>query len=137
MLVYCCPTLPDLPSQFLKSQKRDPQAWLHQRNGKGPSAATMATFKAESEGRTVSGTSSLVHDAGQSLGPGGRKLRAVDDGMNLFGEDDEDLAAQKRKAREYGKEGDMDEAVYEEDFADDEEKMDVDNEDEEAKELEV
>ncbi len=50
---------------------------------------------------------------------GGRKLKAVDSGMNLFGEDDEDEGAKRRKQREYGGEGDLDENVYEEDFADD------------------
>ncbi|KAJ7591011.1 transcription initiation factor [Mycena floridula] len=125
-------------SAYTKSQKRDPQLWLHQRNGKGPSAATAAMFKAESEGRSLSGSSSLVHDSGQSLGPGGRKLKTVDSGMtNLFGDDDDDQGAQRRREREYGEEGDLDENVYEEDFADDEEKMNVDdNVDEEAKELE-
>ena len=54
----------------------------------------------------------------------------------LFGDDD-DEDAKKRKAREYGGEGDLDEVVYEGDFADDEEKMEDDAEDEEAKELEA
>ena len=70
------------------SQKRDPHTWLSQRNGKGPSDATAAMFKAESEGRVLSGSSSLVYDV--RTNSGGRKLKAVDSGMDLFGEDDED-----------------------------------------------
>jgi transcription initiation factor TFIIF subunit alpha len=95
-------------------------------------------FKADSEGRALSGGSALVHNAAQSLGPGGRKLRAVDSGRNdLFGDDDEDGDVKRRKDKEFGGEGDLDEIVYEEDFADDEEKMDLDDPDEEAKEIEV
>jgi len=99
-------------------------------------------FKAEAEGgqAIVGGSGSLVHQTQQSLGPGGRKLKTVDSGAdNLFGDDDEnDGGAAKRRAKEYGGEGDMDEVVYEEDFADDEEKMEVeDSNDQEAKELEV
>lgn len=126
--------------QYQKSLKRDPSTWLHQRNGKGPSAATAAMFKAEAEGLTVAGEGSLVHNSQQSLGPGGRRLKAVDSGAdNLFGDDEEeDQDAAKRRAREFGGEGDMDEVVYEEDFADDEEKMEMeDTNDQEAKELEV
>ncbi|GAW05329.1 transcription initiation factor iif subunit alpha [Lentinula edodes] len=124
-------------SAYQKSLKRDPSTWLHQRNGKGPSAATAAMFKAEADGQPQA-NGSLVHQAQQSLGPGGRRLKAVDSGADdLFGEDDEDNGAAKRRAKEFGGEGDMDEMVYEEDFADDEEKMDVeDTNDQEAKELE-
>ncbi|THV08555.1 Rap30/74 interaction domain-containing protein [Dendrothele bispora CBS 962.96] len=133
----------DLPTDSLtveaayqKNQKRDPSTWLQQRNGKGPSAATAAMFKAESEGRTVDlGSGSLVHSSGQSYAAGGRKLKAVDSGADgLFGDDEEEDS--KRKAKEYGGEGDFEEMVYEEEFADDEEQMEVDNDDEEAKELE-
>lgn len=94
-------------------------------------------FKAESEGRDVSGNSSLVYSSGQSLGPGGRKLKTVDSGMDHLFEDDEDGDGARRRKRELGEEGDMDEQVYEADFADDEEKMEVDDNDEEAKEIEV
>lgn len=100
------------------------------------SASTAALFKAEASG-SANG-SSQIH-SGQSLGPGGRKLKTVDSGMDhLFddGEDDGNGMA-KRKRRELGEEGDLDEQVYEEDFADDDEKMEVDEDDEEAKELEV
>lgn len=95
-------------------------------------------FKAEADGQPPA-SGSLVHQTQQSLGPGGRRLKAVDSGADdLFGEDDEDNGAAKRRAKEFGGEGDMDEMVYEEDFADDEEKMDVeDTNDQEAKELEV
>ncbi|KAF5389049.1 hypothetical protein D9757_004890 [Collybiopsis confluens] len=125
-------------SAYQQSLKRDPSSWLHQRNGKGPSAATAAMFKAEADGNAVGSGGSLVYQTQQSLGPGGRRLRAVDSGAdNLFGEDDEESGATKRRVREFGGEGDMDEVAYEEDFADDEEKMDVDDSaDQEAKELE-
>ncbi|KAE9410579.1 Rap30/74 interaction domain-containing protein [Gymnopus androsaceus JB14] len=127
-----------IESAYQESLNRDPSTWLHQRNGKGPSAATAAMFKAETEGQVVTGAGSLVYASQQSLGPGGRRLKAVDSGAdNLFGDDEDDPDAAKRRAREFGGEGDMDEAVYEEDFADDEEKMEVeDTNDQETKELE-
>ncbi|KAF8914601.1 hypothetical protein CPB85DRAFT_1218805 [Mucidula mucida] len=122
-------------SAYQKHQKRDPTVWLHQRTGRGPSEQTAAMFKAEAEGTSVDFGNSLVHTSGESLGPGGRRLKTVDNGMNnLFG-DDED-GDRQRKEKEYGGEGDMEEQVYEEEFADDDEKMQVDNDDEEAKELE-
>lgn len=96
-------------------------------------------FKAEAEGRTITIGNSLVHDSGQSLGPGGRRLRAVDSGVDrLFGDDDEEEGgSQKRRAKELGGEGDMDEQIYEEDFADDDEHAVPEEDDEEAKEAEV
>lgn len=84
---------------------------------------------------------SLVYDiGGRSLGPGGRRLKTVDSGMRgLFEEDDEEgVDNRRRRERDRGGEGDFDEVEYEEEFADDEEKMDVeDTRDEEAKEIEV
>ena len=53
----------------------------------------------------------------------------------LFDED-EDPDSRRRRQKEYGGDGDLDEQVYEEDFADDEERVEDDH-DEEAKELEV
>lgn len=59
----------------------------------------------------------------------------------LFGDDDDDDeeggGRRKRAKREYGAEGDLDELDFEETFADDEEKPDVEAEDEEEKEMEV
>ena len=85
-------------------------------------------------------TASLVYESGQSAGPGGRQLRAVNKG-SLFGDDDDDEEskyANRRRERELGGEGDADELDFEEDFADDDEKYPEDNQDdEEAKELEV
>jgi transcription initiation factor TFIIF subunit alpha len=84
-------------------------------------------FKQEAEGKHPP-------QEGQSLGPGGRKLKTVDSGSNdLFG-DEEDGG---RRDKDLGGEGDMDEQIYEEEFADDEEQMNVDENDEEAKEIEV
>ena len=52
--------------------------------------ATQWTLRQKTEQAAASG-SSLVHNASQSLGPGGRKLRTVDSGPGgLFGDDDED-----------------------------------------------
>lgn len=91
-------------------------------------------FKAEAEGRSLGGLG-----GGQSLGPGGRRLKTVDNGMDHLFDDGEDGdgSMQKRRNRELGEEGDLDEQVYEEDFADDDEKMELDEDDEEAKEIEV
>lgn len=95
-------------------------------------------FKAEAEGKEVTIGTSLVHSSGQSLGPGGRKLKTVDSGMDhLFGDDDEEDGGQRRKEKELGEEGDMEEQTFEEEFADDDEHMAVDDNDEEAKEAEV
>lgn len=122
-----------------QKKNRDPEFWLmRRRNGQAPSAATSAIFKAEAEGRVLTGgSSSLVHGgSGPSLGPGGRKLKAVDkDTDDLFG-DDEDGGPRRRKKEDDG-EGDMDEMLYEEEFADDDEMEAVDEDDEDAKELEV
>lgn len=61
----------------------------------------------------------------------------MDSGTNLFGDDDDDGGG-KRRDKDLGEDGDMDEQVYEEDFADDEEAMNVDETvDEEQKEIEV
>ena len=62
----------------------------------------------------------------------------MDSGSAGLFDDDEDGDVKRRREKEYGAEGDLDEQVYEEDFADDEEHMDVEeNKDEEAKEIEV
>ncbi|KDR83739.1 hypothetical protein GALMADRAFT_236092 [Galerina marginata CBS 339.88] len=122
----------NVESLYNLNQKRDPQQWLATRKGKAPSSATAAMFKAEAEGRNAASGS------GQSLAPGGRKLKTVDSGMDhLFDDgDDGDDSLQRRRKRELGEEGDLDEQVYEDDFADDDEKMEVDEEDEDVKELE-
>ncbi|KAG6817409.1 hypothetical protein H0H87_009054 [Tephrocybe sp. NHM501043] len=126
----------NVESMFTQRQKRgDTGAWIASRGGgRTISAATAAMFKAEAEGR--SNTGGLVHSSGQSLGPGGRKLKTVDSGMNGLFDDDDDADAKRRREKEMGGEGDMDEQVYEEDFADDEEHIEADADDEEAKELE-
>ncbi|KAF8639943.1 hypothetical protein AX17_001193 [Amanita inopinata Kibby_2008] len=126
----------EVESLYSFTQKRDPHAWLAGRNGRGPSAATAAMFKAEAEGGSMPSGSSLVYSSGSSLGPGGRRLKTVDSGMNGLFDDEDDLDARRRREREYGGEGDLDEQVYEEDFADDEERVDADEDDEEAKEVE-
>ncbi|OSD04277.1 hypothetical protein PYCCODRAFT_1451181 [Trametes coccinea BRFM310] len=122
---YHVPNLEEAESLMTKMQKhKDATHW---------------TLRQKTE-QAASG-SSLVYNASQSLGPGGRKLKTVDSGpAELFGgeDDDEEGGDRKRKVkRELGAEGFLDELDFEETFADDEEKMDVDDkEDEEAKELE-
>jgi transcription initiation factor TFIIF subunit alpha len=117
--------------QYNIVQKRDPHTLLASRAGRAPTNSA-PVLKTEAEG-----TPSLVYSSGSSLGPGGRKLKAVDSGMSgLFDDDDEDPDSRRRRQKEYGGEGDLDEQVYEEDFADDEERVEDDH-DEEAKELEV
>jgi transcription initiation factor TFIIF subunit alpha len=120
-----------------QKKNRDPEFWLmRRRNGQAPSAATSAIFKAEAEGRVlIGGSRSLVQHAGQSLGPGGRRLKAVDKNTSDMFEDDED--GPRRRKKEDDGEGDLDEMLFEEEFADDDEMEPVDNDDEEAKELEV
>ena len=69
-------------------KNKDPERWLlRKRNGQGPSEATAAMFKSEREG-SITASGSLEHQSSQSLGPGGRRLRAVDTG-GLFGDDDD------------------------------------------------
>jgi transcription initiation factor TFIIF subunit alpha len=121
-------------------KQKDPELWLmHKRNGQA-SSASIATLR----GQSVSSGTSLVHNnAGPSLGPGGRRLKTVDAGSRgLFEEDDEegvDGEIRRKREREMGQEGDIDEMEYEDDFADDDEKMEPEGalEDEEAKEIEV
>ncbi|OJT03740.1 Transcription initiation factor IIF subunit alpha [Trametes pubescens] len=119
---YHIPNLEEAESLMTKMQKHKDTHW---------------TLRQRTE--QTSGGSSLVHSASTSLGPGGRKLRTVDNGPSeLFGDDDEDGGDSKRKTkRELGAEGDLDELDFEDTFADDEEKMDLDDkEDDETKELE-
>ncbi|EGO01890.1 hypothetical protein SERLA73DRAFT_177477 [Serpula lacrymans var. lacrymans S7.3] len=136
---YHVPNLEEAESIMAKIQKnKDPERWLlHNRNGKAASSATSAIFKAQAEGRVISSGNSLVHTAGQSLGPGNRKLKTVDREVDgLFGDDD-DEGGDRRRKRENDGEGDLDENEFEEEFADDEEAVNpADNDDEEAKELE-
>ncbi|KAA1466371.1 hypothetical protein DENSPDRAFT_831187 [Dentipellis sp. KUC8613] len=132
---YHIPDLEEAESLMAMRQKnKDPERWLlHNRNGQGPSAATAAIFKAESD---VGGP--VRASSGQSLGPGGRRLRTVVNGSDtLFGDDDEDDAGRRRRKRDLGADADYDEVPYQEDFADDEEKMEPEQDDDEvAKEME-
>ncbi|KZT24482.1 Rap30/74 interaction domain-containing protein [Neolentinus lepideus HHB14362 ss-1] len=133
--------LEEAESMMAKMQKnKDPSRWLAQNlpsssstKGAGGSGATTSVSMPYMQNGP-----SLVYDASTSLGPGGRRLRTVDSGMErgLFGDDD-DEDSKKRRVREYGGEGDQDEMDYEEIFQDDEEKPNMDEaEDEEAKEVE-
>ena len=119
----------------MRQKNKDPERWLlHKRNGKGPSPATSALFKAEAEGN---GDVSRTSGSGRSLGPGGRRLRTVVNGDDLFGDDDDEDSGRRRR-RDLGADADYDEVPYHEDFADDEEKMHPeDEEDEVAKDMEV
>jgi transcription initiation factor TFIIF subunit alpha len=131
MYIYGSPVF--IFSQMAMRQKnKDPERWLLQkRNGQGPSSATTALLKAEPLDASIGG------NFGQSLGPGGRRLRTVvnEDG-GLFGDEDEDGGSRRRNL---GQDADYDEVPYHEDFADDEEKVVPDDhqEDEIEKEMEV
>ncbi|KAI0347540.1 Rap30/74 interaction domain-containing protein [Trametopsis cervina] len=135
---YHIPDLEEAETLMSRIQKnKDPERWFL-RKKQGASEETKAMFKGERGGSVVPSGASLVYSAGESLGPGGRKLRTVDSGMGgLFGDEDEDgVPSRRQKEREYGAEGDLDELDFEEDFADDEEKPEAEADDEEAKELE-
>lgn len=116
----------------MRQRNKDPERWLLQkRNGQGPSSATTALLKGESPEASTRGGSS------ESLGPGGRRLRAVvNSSAGLFGDDDEDGGSRRR---DLGQDADYDEVPYHEDFADDEEKAVPEDhqEDEFEKEMEV
>jgi len=100
----------------MRQRNKDPERWLLQkRNGQAPSAATSALLKAEPLEVSIGG------NFGQSLGPGGRRLRTVVNGDGgLFGDDEEDGQSRRRNL---GQDADYDEVPYHEDFADDEEKV--------------
>lgn len=103
------------------------------------SSATVALFKAEAEGTVLSG-GHMPTASGSSLGPGGRRLKTVNRGAeDLFGDDDEEggEARKRRMDKEHGAEGDLDEAEFEEEFADDEEMANPDQDEEETKDTEV
>ena len=124
-------------------KNRNPEQWLAARTGRkgqGPQDPNSPVVKAEEVANPhILPTASLVYESGQSAGPGGRQLRAVNKG-SLFGDDDDDEEAKlssRRKERDLGGEGDADEVDFEDDFADDDEKYPEDNQDDEAKELEV
>lgn len=116
----------------MRQRNKDPERWLLQkRNGQGPSAATSALFKAEPLDVSIGG------NFGQSLGPGGRRLRTVVNGDGgLFGDEDEDGRTRRRNL---GQDADYDEVPFLEEFADDEEKVVPEDhqEDELEKEMEV
>ena len=116
----------------MRQKNKDPERWLLQkRNGQGLSSATTALLKAEPLDVSIGG------NFGQSLGPGGRRLRTVVNGDGgLFGDEDEDGSSRRRNL---GQDADYDEVPYHEDFADDEEKVVPDDlqEDEAEKETQV
>lgn len=125
-----------------RQKNRNPGHWLATRTGRGTGGSqdpnSPAVKVEENANPHIIQTTSLVYEYGQSTGPGGRELRAVNKG-SIFGDDDDDESkyANRRRERELGGEGDADELDFEEDFADDDEKYPEDNQDEEAKELEV
>jgi transcription initiation factor TFIIF subunit alpha len=120
-------------AQFAK--QKNPEQWLSQRTKVGDGSGIK---KEDIANPHIPATVSLVHSSSEGLGPGGRRLKTVDSGMNgLFGDDDEEGDFKRKREREYGADGDGDEIDFEEDFADDEEKNPDEAEDEEAKELEV
>ncbi|KAH0839751.1 hypothetical protein J3R83DRAFT_691 [Lanmaoa asiatica] len=129
------PNLEEAESLMAKIQKnKDPERWLlHRRHGQGPSAATSAMFKADPDGHTAVGAAPLVYNANQSRAPGGRALRSVNRGSQGAEQDEEGSV---RPKREDDGEGHLDEQLFEEEVADDDEHEVADMDDEEAKELE-
>lgn len=117
-----------------KIQKnKDPERWLlHRRHGQGPSAATAAMFKADPDASGVAGVAAL--GGNQSRAPGGRALRTVNRGSQGAEQDEE---GNVRPKREDAGEGHLDEQLFEEEVADDDEHEAPDMDDEEARELEV
>ena len=105
------------------NKNKDPARWLlHNRKGIAPSAATTAILKSEPTDLT-------------SISDGGPRLRRVVNGMDsLFGDDDDE----PRRRMDGGADADFDEVPYEEEFADDDEKVNPTEEvDELTKELEA
>ncbi|KAG2754786.1 hypothetical protein P692DRAFT_20950278 [Suillus brevipes Sb2] len=132
------PGLEEAEALMAKIQKnKDPERWLlHRRKGQGPSSATSEMFKAEAENRVVPGSSSLVYSSGQSRAMGGRALRTTNRGAHGGGDDDDDEGGPRRKKEENDMEGDLDEQLFDDEFADDDEAGPADMDEEEAKELE-
>ncbi|TCD66981.1 hypothetical protein EIP91_000661 [Steccherinum ochraceum] len=118
-----------------RNKNKDAERWLLR--NRAQAASDSGNVKTEGGMMSAHQGASLVHSTSQSLGPGGRRLRTTDHGggRDLFGDDDEEGGGRGR-SRELGAEGDLDELDFEEDFADDEEKIEPDGEDEEAKEIE-
>ncbi len=114
----------------MRQKNKDPERWLLQkRNGQGPSIATSTLLKAEPSGASIGG------NFGQSLGPGGRRLRTVvNEDRGLFGDEDEDGQTWRPNL---GQDADYDEVPYHEDFADDEEKVVPDDHQEDELEKEI
>ncbi|KAI6151921.1 hypothetical protein BKA82DRAFT_4104931 [Pisolithus tinctorius] len=128
------PDLQEAESLMARIQKnKDPERWLlHRRHGQGPSAATAAMFKADPD--AVVGGAPLVYNASQSRGPGGRSLMSVNRGSRGLDEDEEGNS--RRVKQEDDGEGHLDEQLFDDDVADDDEHEAQDMDDEEAKELE-
>ncbi|KAI6119345.1 hypothetical protein EDD16DRAFT_1692660 [Pisolithus croceorrhizus] len=128
------PDLQEAESIMARIQKnKDPERWLlHRRQGQGPSSATAAMFKADPD--AVVGGAPLVYNAAQSRGPGGRSLMSVNRGSRGLDEDEDGDG--RRVKKEDDAEGHMDEQLFDDDVADDDEHEAQDMDEEEAKELE-
>ncbi|KAI6047182.1 hypothetical protein EDC04DRAFT_2556516 [Pisolithus marmoratus] len=128
------PDLQEAESLMARLQKnKDPERWLlHRRLGQRPSAATSAMFKADPD--AVVGGAPLVYNATQSRGPGGRSLMSVNRGSRGLEEDEE--GSGRRVKKEDDAEGHLDEQLFDDDVADDDEHEAQDMDEEEAKELE-
>lgn len=128
------PDLQEAESIMARIQKnKDPERWLlHRRQGQGPSSATAAMFKADPD--AVVGGAPLVYNAAQSRGPGGRSLMSVNRGSRGLDEDEEGNG--RRVKKEDDAEGHMDEQLFDDDVADDDEHEAQDMDEDEAKELE-
>ncbi|KIY49200.1 Rap30/74 interaction domain-containing protein [Fistulina hepatica ATCC 64428] len=120
---------------LMQKQNANPYAFYKKIVGKDPSAETTKAFTAAAEGKALIGGKAMREQRSQmSEIFGGRRLKHI---ARLPGQiDEDDEGVRKRIAKEYGQEGDFDEMAWEEEFADDDEKVIQDGEDEEAKEAE-
>jgi transcription initiation factor TFIIF subunit alpha len=120
------------------AKNKEPARWLLKKRGVQATDAAVAKLKSELD---VERNATASSTAGGSLGPGGRRLRTVNTGADdeLFGGgDDDDDPGARRRARELGRHGDLEEVDFEDVFEDDEQTMEVDEkEDEETKEIDV
>lgn len=118
------PGAEEAEAEYAKLQKSKDPAQLWKRRKGALSEATLSTL-----------TQSVKNEDGDDYDSGRRGMDGEDD---IFGGDDdeEEKILKKRRNRDLGQEGDMDEMEYEEEFADDDEKIEMDGEDEEMKEME-
>ncbi|GJJ12510.1 hypothetical protein Clacol_006753 [Clathrus columnatus] len=140
------PGAEEAEAEYAKLQKSKDPTQLWKRRKGALSEATMKTLKSEPHSHSQF---SVKYEDGDDFDDSSRRLRTVDaGGDDLFGggagdgdgrdndEYDEEKMMRKRRNRELGQDGDLDEMEYEEEFADDDEKIEMDGDDEEMREME-